>query len=392
MFVSSQINQTLWIREAFNTVPNICCCCSLSRSTLKQRGNHHNQWPQSSASDTARHQPAQASAAVTAGKPANDNNQAAQASVTDTAGQPANDNNQPAQTSVADTAGQPMNDNNQAAQASVADTAGQPMNDNNQLAQASVADTAGQPMNDNNQLAQTSAADTDYQCRDQNGLLRLCFRLCSRKLNADSQSTELREFFGSSCGQHPQEEPDHVLDSDTGGQSMNDDNLQAQTLDSEVFPLSPSSSQSSRINAHDIGQSVDENVNVPKTPPKNSDNNETNDKKINPKTGDMFLDLWIRGSKFPKPKPKVKPKTNLKAVYNGTAGNSEVKLNESKRGKEKDGSKKRKKATNDDEDGIWNKHNVRFDRMSHRWYLKLNALDVKEIRAKVWQHSLDKKQ
>ena len=37
-----------------------------------------------------------------------------------------------------------------------------------------------------------------------------------------------------------------------------------------------------------------------------------------------------------------------------------------------------------------NKHDVRYDEVSHRWYLRLSALDVKEIRAKVWQYQLDK--
>ena len=32
-----------------------------------------------------------------------------------------------------------------------------------------------------------------------------------------------------------------------------------------------------------------------------------------------------------------------------------------------------------------NEHKIRYDKKSHRWYLKLSALDVKEIRAKVWQ-------
>ena len=32
---------------------------------------------------------------------------------------------------------------------------------------------------------------------------------------------------------------------------------------------------------------------------------------------------------------------------------------------------------------------IRFDKDSHRWYLPLDALDVKEIRAKVWQRQLD---
>ena len=32
-----------------------------------------------------------------------------------------------------------------------------------------------------------------------------------------------------------------------------------------------------------------------------------------------------------------------------------------------------------------NERKVRCDKDSHRWYLKLSALDVKEIRAKVWQ-------
>ena len=33
----------------------------------------------------------------------------------------------------------------------------------------------------------------------------------------------------------------------------------------------------------------------------------------------------------------------------------------------------------------WNKYNVRYDRQARRWYLKLGAFDVKEIRAKIWQ-------
>ena len=35
--------------------------------------------------------------------------------------------------------------------------------------------------------------------------------------------------------------------------------------------------------------------------------------------------------------------------------------------------------------GPWNEHGIRYDETSDRWYLKLSALDVKEIRAKVWQ-------
>ena len=80
---------------------------------------------------------------------------------------------------------------------------------------------------------------------------------------------------------------------------------------------------------------------------------------------DMFLDRWIRGPKFPK------IKTNLMAVRDLVSWRIEQK-----------GSKHRRKT--------WNKDSVRYDKSSKRWYLKLSALDVKEIRAKVWQRSLEK--
>ena len=38
---------------------------------------------------------------------------------------------------------------------------------------------------------------------------------------------------------------------------------------------------------------------------------------------------------------------------------------------------------------IWNQHGIRYDKKSNRWYLKLSTLDVKEIRAKVWQVQLE---
>ena len=34
------------------------------------------------------------------------------------------------------------------------------------------------------------------------------------------------------------------------------------------------------------------------------------------------------------------------------------------------------------------KNKVRFDKNSKKWYLKLSALDVKEIRAKIWQYQI----
>ena len=37
----------------------------------------------------------------------------------------------------------------------------------------------------------------------------------------------------------------------------------------------------------------------------------------------------------------------------------------------------------------WNEYNVRYDENSHRWYLKLPTLYVREIRAKVWQYQVD---
>ena len=37
------------------------------------------------------------------------------------------------------------------------------------------------------------------------------------------------------------------------------------------------------------------------------------------------------------------------------------------------------------EQGTWNKHDVKYDKDLGRWYLKLGAFDVKEIRAKIWQ-------
>ena len=40
----------------------------------------------------------------------------------------------------------------------------------------------------------------------------------------------------------------------------------------------------------------------------------------------------------------------------------------------------------------WNRKKVRYDSKSHRWYLKLDALHVKEIRAKVWQRTNDNDQ
>ena len=65
---------------------------------------------------------------------------------------------------------------------------------------------------------------------------------------------------------------------------------------------------------------------------------------------DRCLDKWIRGVKFPK----------LKYYYY----NHEY--HELFRDK-------------------WNTYNVRYDVKSERFYLKLSTLDVKEIRAKVWQ-------
>ena len=35
------------------------------------------------------------------------------------------------------------------------------------------------------------------------------------------------------------------------------------------------------------------------------------------------------------------------------------------------------------------KNSVRFDNNSKRWYLKLSTLDMKEIKVKVWQYSID---
>ena len=81
------------------------------------------------------------------------------------------------------------------------------------------------------------------------------------------------------------------------------------------------------------------------------------------KTGDVLLDRWIRDKK------SSESNTNVKT---------------------KDVGLKQKKVTFSIKSDIWNKHNVRFDRKSKRWYLKLSTLDVKEIRAKVWQRSLDK--
>ena len=37
----------------------------------------------------------------------------------------------------------------------------------------------------------------------------------------------------------------------------------------------------------------------------------------------------------------------------------------------------------------WNKYNVRYDHIKHRWYLKLDARDVKELRAQILQYKLD---
>ena len=36
-----------------------------------------------------------------------------------------------------------------------------------------------------------------------------------------------------------------------------------------------------------------------------------------------------------------------------------------------------------------NVHSVRYDQERRRWYLELSALDVKEIRAKIWQHQAE---
>ena len=84
-------------------------------------------------------------------------------------------------------------------------------------------------------------------------------------------------------------------------------------------------------------------------------------------TPDNFLDRWIRGAKR---------KTKFKAVYNSKTLSWYLKPNSNW------------DVTEDPE--TWNQHNVRYDRQSHRWYLKLDVLDVKEIRAKVWQYELDK--
>ena len=57
--------------------------------------------------------------------------------------------------------------------------------------------------------------------------------------------------------------------------------------------------------------------------------------------------------------------------------------------RENDSSKKEK---NKDQEGVkitWNEHKIRYDNTSDRWYLQLSALDVKEIRAKVWQVQME---
>ena len=66
-------------------------------------------------------------------------------------------------------------------------------------------------------------------------------------------------------------------------------------------------------------------------------------------------------------------------------------------GKGKDNKDKRDKGDKKDRDkkdkrDAENKIRVRFDEKSQTWYLNLNAFDVKEIRAKVWQRQIEKEQ